>query len=76
MITLGKLQTPEDLENVIVKTDPKGAVVRLKDVGRVERKTEATGGYASCNGKPSVALGVYPLSGMRPKELSRCFRRG
>jgi multidrug efflux pump subunit AcrB len=69
--TLGRLAEPAQFEDIIVKTDGKAGMVRLKDVGRVELAASSTDSYVSLNGKPGVVLGIYPTGGTSPKDLSR-----
>jgi multidrug efflux pump subunit AcrB len=69
--TLGRLTEPAQFEDIIVKTDGKAGMVRLKDVGRVELAASSTDSYVSLNGKPGVVLGIYPTGGTSPKDLSR-----
>jgi multidrug efflux pump subunit AcrB len=68
---LGRLTEPKEFEDIIIKTDDKSALVRLKDVGRVELGAQSAESYVSLNGKPGVILGFYPTGGESPKELSR-----
>src|SRR3712207_8189624 len=36
LVTRGRLQSPEEFENIILRANPDGSVVRISDVGRVE----------------------------------------
>ena len=51
-----RLQTPDQFENILVKTNSDGSVVRLKDVARVELGGENYGVVARFNGKPAAGL--------------------
>src|SRR3546814_16040843 len=59
----GRLRTPEQFADVVVRTDPDGRQVRVRDVARVELGAQdyATNTYLS--GKPTVVIAVLQLPG-------------
>ncbi|HEY6802702.1 MAG TPA: multidrug efflux RND transporter permease subunit [Pyrinomonadaceae bacterium] len=59
----GRLITPEEFENVIVRQTANGAVVRIKDVGRTELGSQDYNSFGRLNGKPGGAMAVYLLPG-------------
>ncbi|TAN23089.1 MAG: efflux RND transporter permease subunit [Acidobacteria bacterium] len=59
----GRLATPEQFGNIVVRENPKGGVVRLKDVAQIELGTQTYTQAAQLNGKPSAILAVYQLPG-------------
>jgi HAE1 family hydrophobic/amphiphilic exporter-1 len=61
--TLGRLETVEQFENIIVKTGRTGEIVRIRDVARVELGAQDYSWYVQLNGAPSVAIAVYQLPG-------------
>ncbi|MBA4063284.1 MAG: transporter [Isosphaera sp.] len=62
--TLGRLTDPEQFRDIILKSDEGGeAVVRLRDVARVEVGALSYDQSCTLDGKPSVALAVYQLPG-------------
>jgi multidrug efflux pump subunit AcrB len=69
----GRLNDPEQINDIVVKTSPEGRVVKIKDIGRVELQA-ADGAQARLNGKPCVAVGVYPLPGTKLDDLSRTVK--
>jgi multidrug efflux pump len=58
-----RLQTAEQFEAILVKTNIDGSVVRLKDVARVELGGENYGVTARYNGKPASGIGIKLASG-------------
>ena len=68
--TQGKLVTPEQFENVILKSNEGGRLVRLKDVGRVELGAQnyATTGYLGKD--PAIAMPVFQQPGGNALETS------
>ena len=83
----GRLQTPAQFESIVLRTDPSGATVRLRDVARVELGGENYSTLSFYNGKPSSGLAVRLASGAnaldtadavkaKTAELERFFPRG
>ncbi|HUK47708.1 MAG TPA: efflux RND transporter permease subunit, partial [Terriglobales bacterium] len=59
----GRLVTPEDFGNIIVRENPDGGVVRVKDVARIELGVQSYTLHGRLNGKPSAVIAVYQLPG-------------
>ena len=59
----GRLITPEEFENIIVRQTATGAVVRIKDIGRAELGSQDYNSFGRLNGKPAGAMAVYLLPG-------------
>jgi HAE1 family hydrophobic/amphiphilic exporter-1 len=59
----GRLVTPEEFENIIVRQSATGEVVRIKDVGRAELGSQDYNSFGRLNGKPGGAMAVYLLPG-------------
>lgn len=83
----GQLQTQEDFENIVLRANTDGSVVRLKDVARVELGGQTYDTYARLNGNPISGFGVQPtatantmavMQSIRDKmeELSQYFPEG
>jgi len=61
MFTTGRLTKVDEFENIIVRTGPSGAVVRLKDVGRAELGAFQYSSTSKLNGKATGTIGIYQL---------------
>jgi HAE1 family hydrophobic/amphiphilic exporter-1 len=59
--TLGRLETVEQFENIIVKRGEQGRLVRIKNIARVELGAQSYKWYALLDGAPSIAIAVYQL---------------
>ena len=59
----GRLITPEEFENIIIRQTATGAVVRVKDIGRAELGSQDYNSFGRLNGKPGGAMAVYLLPG-------------
>jgi len=58
-----RLQTPQQFEQILVKTNPDGSFVRLEDVARVELGGESYRVVARYDGQPASGLGIKLASG-------------
>jgi multidrug efflux pump subunit AcrB len=70
MTTLGRLADPEQFENMIIKADSEGRLVRMKDVARTEMGAQGYDQTCTLDGKPSVALSVYQLPGSNALDVA------
>lgn len=59
VLTKGRLVDVKEFENIILKSDAKGATLRLKDVARVELGAQDYSFNATYNGKTAVAIGLF-----------------
>lgn len=67
-----RLETPEQFENIVVKTNVDGSVVKLKDVARIEMGEENYGALSRFNGMPATGISINLASGanaMRTADL-------
>jgi HAE1 family hydrophobic/amphiphilic exporter-1 len=63
VLAQGRLTSPEQFGNVIVREAPNGGTVRVRDVARVELGTQDYSLSGRLNGKPSAVIAVYQLPG-------------
>ena len=59
--TPGRLSNAEEFGNVVVRSNPDGSQVRVKDVARVELGTQSYNALSRLNGGPAAILAVYQL---------------
>ena len=59
----GRLVTPDEFANIVVRENPDGGVVRVKDLGRVELGAQYYTLMGRLNGKPSAVIAIYQLPG-------------
>src|SRR6201981_1441620 len=59
----GRLVSPEEFGNIVLRQETGGGTVRLKDVGRVEFGAQAYNTRGRFNGKPAAVVSVYQLPG-------------
>lgn len=58
IVITGQLATPEEFSNIVLRAQPGGATVRIRDIGRVEVAGQSYGFSARLNGKPIAAVGI------------------
>src|ERR1700710_935127 len=65
----GKLNQPKDYEDIVIRANPDGSMLRLKDVARVEFGAYTYGNYTRTNGKPGVNIASFQLAGSNSDEI-------
>jgi len=68
---IGRLSQPEQFDNIILKTNADGTLVRLKDVGRAELGAENYGSALEFDGQEAVGMGITQLSNANALEVDR-----
>lgn len=71
---LGRLSTPEEYENIILRANPDGSMVLLKDVGRAELGAQSYDQAGELNGKPVTTLAVYQQIGANALNVAEGVR--
>lgn len=73
--TLGRLETPEQFENIILRADLDGSMVLLKDVGRVELGAQDYTIDGELNGKPTILIGIYQQYGANAIQVAKSVKK-
>lgn len=68
--TGGRLKNASEFEEIIIKSNPDGSSLKLKDVARVELGVESYYFGATFNKQPMIPVGVYLASGANALEVS------
>ena len=63
VLAQGRLTSPEQFGQVVIRETPDGGVVRVKDVARIELGAQDYSLLSRLNGKPSAIIAVYQLPG-------------
>jgi len=63
VLAQGRLATAEEFGGIIVRANPDGSIIRLKDVARIELGAQNYAQIGRLDGKPSAAIAVYQLPG-------------
>ena len=87
IVTEGRLSDPKEFENIIVRANRDGSIVRVKDIARVDMGAKTQERYSRFNGAPAAAIGIYQSPGANAvavaaevrktmEELKRSLPRG
>ena len=71
---VGRLTTPGEFENIILKSGEDGSLIKLRDVGRAELGAENYGGNLEFNGYHAVGLGLTQLTDANALEVDRAAK--
>ncbi|WP_046868190.1 efflux RND transporter permease subunit [Microvirga massiliensis] len=72
--TKGRLTRTEEFENIILRANPDGSLVRVKDVARTDLGAKTQDRHTRFNGAPSAAIGIYQTPGANAVEVARRVR--
>ena len=75
LLAQGRLTSPEQFGNVVVRETPDGGIVRVKDIARIELGAQAYNLEGRLNGKPAAVLAVYQLPGSNAVETAAGVRK-
>ena len=67
----GRLVSAEDFEQIIVRAQPDGSILRLKDVARVELGAQNYTMQGRLNGKPAALIGIYLAPGSNALQTEK-----
>ncbi|MDO6687802.1 MULTISPECIES: efflux RND transporter permease subunit [unclassified Agarivorans] len=72
--TKGRLSHPEEFEEIIVRSNPDGSAVYLKDISRIELGAASYDAEAMLDNKASALLFIYQASGANALEVAKGVR--
>src|SRR6516164_3968626 len=72
--TKGRLTRPEEFAAIVLRANPDGSVVRIKDVARVEMSANSQDRYSRLNGAPAAAMGIYQTPGSNAVDVAKRVR--
>lgn len=70
LLVQSRLTQTKEFENIIIREESNGSIVRIRDIGTVEMGGQNYNSYAMLNGKPTAAVGVYTLPGANALEVA------
>jgi HAE1 family hydrophobic/amphiphilic exporter-1 len=71
----GRLTSPEEFGQIVVRESVGGAVVRLKDVARIELGAQNYSVIGRLNGKPGAIIAVYQLPGSNAVQAADAVKK-
>ncbi len=66
----GRLTTPEQFGDIVLRTEADGSMLRLRDIAKIELGSEAYGNNALVSGNQAGLLGIYQLPGANALEVA------
>jgi len=72
--TLGRLETVEEFEEIIIRANLDGSVVRIKDVATVDLGAETYTTKATLDGGETIGIATYQLPGANALDLAKEIR--
>ncbi|MDG2054604.1 MAG: multidrug efflux RND transporter permease subunit [Phycisphaerales bacterium] len=73
--TKGRLLSPEEFSQIVIKSDSNGRIVRLSDVARVELGSHNYKMSAEYNSRPAAVLGVNQLPGANAIDVANGVKK-
>jgi HAE1 family hydrophobic/amphiphilic exporter-1 len=69
------LQTPEEFGEIVVRANPDGSFVRVKDLARIDLGAQTYNLKGRLNGQPAAILAVYQLPGTNAVKAAQGVRK-
>ena len=68
--TKGRLTTPDEFGAIVLRANPDGSVLRIRDVARVELGAASQDSESRLNGNPAIPIGIYLSPGANAVQTS------
>ena len=69
----GRLVTPEEFGEIIIRSTPDGEVLKLKDIADIELGKESYAYVGQTNGKPGISCMVFQTAGSNATEVNNAI---
>jgi HAE1 family hydrophobic/amphiphilic exporter-1 len=71
----GRLQTPEEFGEIVVRANPDGSFVRVKDIARIDLGAQTYNLKGRLNGQPAAIVACYQLPGTNAVKAAQGVRQ-
>jgi len=71
----GRLITAEEFGNIVIRANPEGSIVRMKDVSRPELGAQVYNIICRMNGKPAAGIALYQLPGSDAIKAAKLVKK-
>ena len=71
----GRLQTPEEFGEIVVRANPDGSFLRVKDIARIDLGAQTYNLKGRLNGQPAAILACYQLPGTNAVKAAQGVRK-
>lgn len=69
--TQGRLSTVQEFEEIVIRANPDGSTIRLRDVARVSLEASSYATESGINGENAAVLGIYMLPGANAMQVAK-----
>ena len=69
--TQGRLSTAKQFEDIVVRANADGSIIRLRDVARVSLEASSYSTESGINGENAAVLGIYMLPGANAMDVAK-----
>ena len=73
--TRGRMTTPEEFGEIVVRASKEGGLLRIKDLSRIELGAKSSDSFVSFNGKPAAGIGIYQSPGANAIAVAEGVRK-
>src|ERR1700756_5776939 len=75
VLAQGRLVSPEEFGSIVVRENPDGATVRVRDVARIELGAQDYSVAGRFNGKPGAIIAAYQLPGSNAVDAAAAVKK-
>ena len=72
--TQGRLSTVGQFEEIVIRANPDGSLIRLRDVARISLEAQSYNTESSINGENAAVMGIYMLPGANAVEVANIVK--
>ena len=72
--TQGRLSSAKQFEDIVVRANTNGSIIRLRDVARVSLEASSYSTESGINGENAAVLGIYMLPGANAMEVAKSVK--
>ena len=72
--TQGRLSSVEEFENIVVRANPNGSIIRMKDVARVSLEAQSYNTESGLDGANAAVINILLLPGANAMEVAKNVR--
>ncbi len=72
--TQGRLSSVEEFENIVIRANPNGSIIRMKDVARVSLEAQSYNTESGLNGSNAAVMNIRLLPGANAMEVAKLVR--
>ncbi|MGI9523113.1 MAG: efflux RND transporter permease subunit [Hyphomicrobiaceae bacterium] len=66
----GRLKSADEFGNIVLRANPDGTFIRLRDIARIELGAQSYGSSSLLNNKPAAAIGIYQSPGANALQVA------